>query len=114
MSQHHLFTRDEIRDKLLQFWPDSTELQLDKEIKRIHKHMPVYVIEDELHIKIHYKSKKHRPYKRNKKSKVANYDRCEESPRVNRNRNPGIGHRDFTDSMDLKDGVYDVKYTGEF
>lgn len=56
-SKHHLFTYYEVRKKLVQIWgePQSSEdhEKLHNEIKCIRKIMPIYEIDNELHIKIH-------------------------------------------------------------
>jgi len=56
-SQHHLFTYHEVRQKLVQVFgepiTDQEHRQLHKEIFRVRKLMPKYLIDHELHKRIH-------------------------------------------------------------
>jgi arginine repressor len=53
VSKHHLFTKEEIREKLKQFMPEVTESC----VRRVWKEMPVFLIDHELHKKIHGQKK---------------------------------------------------------
>jgi protoporphyrinogen oxidase len=56
-SKHHLFTYHEIRKKLIQVLgePVTNEdhVKLQAEIRKVHKKMPVYLIDHDKHMAIH-------------------------------------------------------------
>lgn len=56
-NKHHLFTYYEVRDKLVQMWgkpkTDKEHDKIHKEIKRVRKIMPTYLVDIEHHARIH-------------------------------------------------------------
>lgn len=61
-SRHHLFTRPEIRAKLVQIYGEPSTLEdsewLAREVDRVHRHIPIYPIDQQLHRDIHKQPKK--------------------------------------------------------
>lgn len=57
-SKHHLFTCGEIRAKLVQIFgkpvSDEDHLRLHREISKCWRQMPIYLIDHQLHKKIHF------------------------------------------------------------
>lgn len=57
MSRHHLFRRDEIREKLIEIMGvpknQGDSDRLEREVEIAWNAMPIYVINHELHVEIH-------------------------------------------------------------